>query len=114
MSGAFEIGAEHVFSLLWDSPVKGFPYCLLSSGDWPPCHHHAASLPEALLFPSAERFLSVWSEEEGRTRKIRPSSVCVLFVMFCCPVWVGARSALAFELEIKIMTSFLLPGLQSQ
>ena len=46
-------------SLLWASPMKGFPYCLLSSGDWPPCYF----LLEALLFPSAEMFLSIWSEE---------------------------------------------------
>ena len=60
---AFEVGAEHVFSLLWDSPMKGFTCCLLSSGDWPPCHHHDTSFFAALLFPSAERFLSIWSEE---------------------------------------------------
>ena len=76
MSGAFKVGAKHVFCLLWASPMKGFPYCLLSSGDSPACHHHATSLLEALLFPFAERF-SVYLEGGIRENKENPSFQCV-------------------------------------
>lgn len=39
-----KFGSEHICSLFWDLPMKGFPYCHPSPGDWPLCCLFSESL----------------------------------------------------------------------